>query len=84
MATWNCKAIPGQLFEIADAKGDPVMRIRGGMFPTPRDAHLMTAAPDLLDVLERARYWLENQGWPCGHELGHDIGAVIARAKGEA
>lgn len=45
---WKRKSIPGHLFELSDAGGNPVLRIRGGMMPTLADATLLEGAPSLL------------------------------------
>lgn len=46
---------PGRLFEVT-ADGQPLLRVRGGMFPTAADARLIAAAPELLEACKDALY----------------------------
>lgn len=49
---WTRRSIPGHLFELQGADGNPVLRIRGGMMPALDDARLLEAAPELLAAAE--------------------------------
>jgi hypothetical protein len=48
---WRRKSIPGHLFELNNAAGDIILRIRGGIMPTLTDARLLAEAPAMLDAL---------------------------------
>lgn len=59
---WERRSIPGHLFELHNAAGEVVLRIRGGMMPSVEDARVLEAAPELLDVV-RALLALQNRLW---------------------
>ena len=52
---WQSRAIPGHLYEVIDAKGNPAFRIRSGMMPSHMDAAYIVAAcnayPELVAAL---------------------------------
>lgn len=53
----------------------------------PADAHLISAAPDLLDQLRKVRDWMDdpvqNMQCPFGVELASAIRLAVAKATGE-
>jgi hypothetical protein len=74
---WRRRSIPGHIFEISNASGEIVLRIRGGMMPTLPDARLLSAAPDMLralDTLARAAASRENT-------MGDPIDLLNAKAE---
>lgn len=48
---WLSKHIPGRLFELTNAAGEIILRIRGGMFPCAADARVLAAAPEMRDTI---------------------------------
>lgn len=48
---WQRRSIPGHLFELKNAAGDIVLRIRGGMMPTLDDARVLEAAAEMAELL---------------------------------
>lgn len=57
---WQRKQIPGHLFEISNAAGEVVLRIRGGMMPTLNDARLLTAASEMRTAIEKYIKWIQD------------------------
>ena len=49
------------------------------------DAHLMAAAPDLLEALERMidEYGTAGDGWPRNNKVLRDARAAISKARGQ-
>lgn len=49
------------------------------------DAHLMAAAPDLLEALEQMidEYGTAGDGWPRNNKVLRDARAVISKARGQ-
>ncbi len=82
---WQRKAIPGHVFELTDADGNPVLRIRGGMMPSFHDALLLEAAPELkhwiCEVLERCM--LDDHAPDVARELEAEARALLARIDGK-
>jgi hypothetical protein len=89
---WKARSIAGHLFELLDAQGGTVLRIRSGMVPVPADACLIAAAPDLLAALECIARDYQNMriAFYAGRVSDGDCPAlqnaraVIAKAKGAA
>lgn len=75
---WQTRAIPGHLFEIANAAGEIVLRIRGGIMPTFQDARLLGAAAALYSAVADVADGPHASS--CGGEQGHPCGCGKDRA----
>lgn len=78
---WMYKLIRGQLFEIHNAAGEIVLRIRGGMLPSLRDAQLLGEAPAMHAALAEALNHLDGIGAPPDKAV---LRALLARIDGKA
>lgn len=77
---WQRKSIPGHLFEIHNAAGEVVLRIRGGMLPTLGDAQLLSEAPTMHAALAEALNHLDGIGAPPDKAV---LRALLARIDGK-
>jgi hypothetical protein len=80
---WHCKTVPIGRIWIQDSTTYAVAHVAKSRKESEANAHLIAAAPELLEACEMARDVISGAAQPDEHEALAILDALIAKAKGQ-